>query len=120
MQQRTAGDVDVGVGVGDFFVLGQDARSDFSKGANDFEILVVRAKTLTKGKLDGCPRIFGPEHSVPKPKHRPPFSELVSNKGFNLVRVAGSDSQNEFKARLVRSTVKRPGESAFMAPAMDA
>ena len=58
VKQRTTGDVNVGVGVGNFGVLGQDARGHFAQSSNDLEVLILGAETLAKGKLYGGARVF--------------------------------------------------------------
>ena len=108
MEQGTAGDVNVGVGVGDFLVLGEDPRGDLSKGPNDFEILIVRTEFFAKVELNGGSGVLRSEYSMTKAKHGALGRELTANESFDLVGVAGADAKNKFEAGLIGSSVKRP------------
>ena len=108
MEQGTAGDVNVGVGVGDFLVLGEDPRGDLSKGPNNFEILIVRTEFFAKVELNGGSGVLRSEYSMAKAKHGALGRELTANESFDLVGVAGADAKNKFEAGLIGSSVKRP------------
>ena len=99
VKKRTAGDVNVGVGVGNFLVFRKNSRGDFPQGSDDFEILIVRAELFSEFKLNGCSRVFGPKDCVAKPEHGTLGCEFAPNEGLNLIGVAGSDAEYEFQAR---------------------
>ena len=119
VEERSAGDVNVGVGVGNFLIFRQDTRGHFTKGADDFEILIVGAKTLAEGKLNGGSWVLCTQDGVAKAEHRALGCQFTSNEGLHFSGVAGTNAKDKFEAGLVCSAVKRAGE-AFMAPAMDA
>ena len=84
MQEGPAGDVNVGVGVGDFGVLRQHTWRNLTEGADDGEVLVVGAEALAKGELVCGAWVFSAEHRVAEPEHRTLGRKLATNEGFNL------------------------------------
>ena len=96
VKQGAGGDVDIGMGVGDFLDLAEDPRGYLSQRGDDPEVRVIGAEFRPDLELQSRPWVLLPQDCMPESIDRTASLEFPSNEGLDLHGIIRSDPLNEF------------------------